>query len=88
LNFFRWAINECILQYIEKHIEDIEQDMNGCYRAIYNMNGARRSSSNNVSPDSNNSESTSSSRRRRHELSICATKTLSKSNVKVVMTFD
>ena len=88
LNFFRWAINECILQYIDKHIEEIEQDMNGCYRAIYNVNGQRRSSSNNVSPDGSNSEGTSSSRRRRHELSACATKTLSKSNVKVVMTFD
>jgi hypothetical protein len=88
LNFFRWAINECILQYIEKHIEDIEKDMNGCYRTLYNVNGQRRSSSNTDSPDNSTSESTSSSRRRRHELSTCATKTLSKSNVKVVMTFD
>jgi hypothetical protein len=88
LNFFRWAINECILQYIDKHIEDIEKDMNGCYRALYNVNGQRRSSSNSISNEESTSETSSSSRRRRHELSICATKTMSKSNVKVVMTFD
>ena len=90
LNFFRWAINECILQYIEVHIDDIEKDMNGCYRAIYNVNGQRRSSSSSTEDDSNvtSSDNSSSSRRRRHELSACATKTLSKSNYKVVMTFD
>jgi hypothetical protein len=89
LNFFRWAINECILQYIEKHIEEIEKDMNGCYRAIYNMNNRQSSSNtNSVESSSLDSDRSSSSRRRRHELSTCATKTLSRSNVKVVMTFD
>jgi hypothetical protein len=90
LNFFRWAITECILQFIDKNIEDIEKDMNGCYRAIYGVNGRRRSS---VSPSTEESETidsatTSSSRRRRHELSACATKTMSKSKVKIVMSFD
>jgi hypothetical protein len=91
LNFFRWAITECILQYIEKHLEEIEQDMNGCYRAIYNVNGRRRNSSKKSEDSissSVDSETSSSSRRRRHELSACATKTLSRSNVKIVMTFD
>jgi hypothetical protein len=89
LNFFRWAINECILQYIEKHIEEIEKDMNGCYRAIYNMNNRQSSSNtNSIESSSIDSDRSSSSRRRRHELSTCATKTLSRSNVKVVMTFD
>ena len=90
LNFFRWAITECILQYIEKNIDDIEKDMNGCYRAIYGVDGRRRSSASPITDDSINTDSasTSSSRRRRHELSACATKTMSKSNVKIVMNFD
>ncbi len=30
LNFFKWAIENQVLKYIEEHFEDIEQDMNTC----------------------------------------------------------
>lgn len=30
LNFFKWAIENQVLKYIEEHFEDIEQDMNAC----------------------------------------------------------
>ena len=30
LNFFKWAIENQVLKYIEDHFEDIEQDMNTC----------------------------------------------------------
>jgi hypothetical protein len=30
LNFFKWAIENQVLKYIEDHFDDIEQDMNAC----------------------------------------------------------
>ena len=31
LNFFKWAIDNLILEYIINHYKDIEDDMNICY---------------------------------------------------------
>lgn len=72
LNFFRWAIMNGIIDYIEKNIKAIEEDMNTCYKAVYNIDKSYDKSS----------------RRKRHELSISATKKLNKSNVKVLVSFD
>lgn len=72
LNFFRWAIVNGIIDYIQKNIKAIEEDMNTCYKAVYNVDKSYDKSS----------------RRKRHELSISATKKLSKSNVKVLVSFD
>lgn len=72
LNFFRWAIINGIIDYIEKNIKAIEEDMNTCYKAVYNIDKSYDKSS----------------RRKRHELSISATKKLNKSNVKVLVSFD
>ena len=38
LNFFRWAISNNILDYIEKNVEEIEKDMNDSIRKIYKQN--------------------------------------------------
>ena len=35
LNFFKWAIENGIVDYIEDHHEDIERDMTVCYRSNY-----------------------------------------------------
>jgi hypothetical protein len=35
LNFFRWAISNNVLDYIEMNLEDIENDMNHCYKSVY-----------------------------------------------------
>lgn len=35
LNFFRWAIKNKVITYIQKHIDVIEKDMNKSYKAIY-----------------------------------------------------
>jgi len=35
LNFFRWCIKNKILIYVEKHINDIEKDMNNSIKAAY-----------------------------------------------------
>lgn len=105
LNFFRWAISNKILEYVEKYLKVIEQDMNSCYKAVYNLSKCKKknkavtnqdpvdetsSFDSGSSPSSNESSqiSKSANRRKRQQLSISATKTLSKSNVKVVVSFD
>jgi len=35
LNFFKWAINNLILDYIKIHYKEIENDMNICYNSIH-----------------------------------------------------
>ena len=74
LNFFRWTITNSVLHYINKHLDVIENDMNTCYKAIYNIEKPKNSGK--------------YSRRKRQELSISATKKLSKSNVKIFVSFD
>ena len=60
LNFFRWIIENNILSYIEKNIEDINKDMN-----------SRNSTSKN-----NKSKKTNKTRKKREELSIFASKSI------------
>jgi len=105
LNFFRWAISNKILDYVEKYLKVIEQDMNSCYKAVYNLSKGKKknkpitnqepideTSSNDTGSSPSSTESSqiskSASRRKRQQLSVSATKTLSKSNVKVVVSFD
>ena len=72
LNFFRWIIKKNIIEYITKNITEIENDMNTCYKKHYNKK----------------SKNSKNSRKKRHELSVSASKSLSKSNVKVILTFN
>ena len=37
LNFFRWAIVNNVITYIDKNISKIESDMNNSYRSVYNI---------------------------------------------------
>jgi hypothetical protein len=41
LNFFRWAIEKNILEYITEHREDIEKDMNSTLREHYSRSTTR-----------------------------------------------
>ena len=73
LNFFKWALENKIVDYIEEYYEDIEKDMN-----------ARNSSS-----KKNKQEATDSkTRKKREELSISATKSIKKETVEIVVKFD
>jgi hypothetical protein len=45
LNFFRWAISNNVLDYIDHNLEDIESDMNHCYKSIYQSSRRKKSSS-------------------------------------------
>ena len=71
LNFFRWAIQYKILDYIMKYIDSIENDMNSIQRLIYQKD-----------------KISTKSRRKRKELSIAATKTINRHNVKTVLHFN
>jgi len=70
LNFFKWALENEIIKYIENNYIHIEKDMN---------------SRNSTSKRKNIINKT---RKKREELSISATKTIKKEDVKIVVTFD
>jgi hypothetical protein len=73
LNFFRWAIENNIIDYVDKNLKIIEKDMNDSIRHIY-----KRS----------NQKSPNEGRKKRHELSISATKTINKHDVRISVQFD
>ena len=97
LNFFKWAIDNRILDYIERYYEEIEKDMN-----------ARNSSSRRNTTSSTDSSETSTgtdedavapstksdgktdgkTRKKRQELSVSASKCIKKEMVQIVVTFD
>lgn len=76
LNFFKWSIENNILQYIDQHYEDIENDMN-----LRNA-GAKNSNEKISSLDA------TKTRKKREELSISATKCIKKESVKIVVKFN
>lgn len=81
LNFFKWAIENDIIEYIKTNYEEIEQDMN-------NRNS---SSSRNSSLSSNESDgmfSGDKTRKKREELSVSACKCIKKEMVSIVVKFN
>jgi hypothetical protein len=90
LNFFKWALENGVVAYIEKNYGAIEDDMN-----------ARNSTSrrNNVTPvaqeaeeevehEPGNSSNKNKTRKKREELSISATKSIKKETVEIVVSFN
>jgi hypothetical protein len=76
LNFFKWAIENNIIQYIEQNYTDIETDMNN------NNSTAKRRT-----PTENNDNNTKT-RKKREELSVSACKCIKKETVKIIVKFD
>lgn len=79
LNFFKWAIENRILEYIEEHYHEIESDMNQ-----FNSASKRRKSPDSISTDGGNEKT----RKKREELSISACKCIKKEIVKIVVKFN
>jgi len=77
LNFFKWAIQKGIIKYIEKNLVEIENDMNESIRQIYKKTDP-------VIPSSEDK----TGRRKRQELSISATKSVCKHEVKIIIDFN
>ena len=65
LNFFRWAIENDIIDKIKENNDCIETDMNNSYKDNFNNNTLKRK-----------------------ELSICATKKLTRENVRIIVKFE
>lgn len=74
LNFFKWAIENHILEYIEEHYQEIENDMN-C------RNGTNREKHGSFS-------TTEKTRKKREELSISACKSIKKEIVNIIVKFN
>jgi hypothetical protein len=74
LNFFKWAIENQVLEYIEKNYDEIEADMN---------------SRNSISKKNvEELETDNKTRKKREELSVSACKTIKKESVKIVVKFN
>jgi hypothetical protein len=104
LNFFKWAIENDIVQYIEQHYDTIEDDMNA------RNSTSKRSSSNSSTASSLSSISSGScnedldsianevkneikseknkTRKKREELSVSAIKSIKTEKVEVVVSFE
>lgn len=87
LNFFKWAIENKIIDYIKSNYELIENDMNK-----RNITTKKRATIDNKTTDkienTTMSVSNSKTRKRREELSISACKTIKKENVKIIVKFN
>ena len=82
LNFFKWAIENKIVDYIKQNYETIETDMNK-----RNVTTKKRATLDNTTNDK--IETTNSkTRKRREELSVSACKTIKKEDVKIVVKFN
>lgn len=82
LNFFKWAIENKIIEYIKEHYDEIEDDMNN-----------RNSTSKNKSAVSTDTEDSGASsiaktRKKREELSVSACKCIKKEIVKIIVNFN
>ena len=71
LNFFKWAIENHVIEFIEENYDTIEKDMN---------------SRNSTSKRKENVDN-SKTRKKREELSISATKSIKKEEVEIVVQF-
>jgi len=76
LNFFKWILENNVIQYIEENYDDIEKDMNS-----RNSTSKRKES---VEPAGNNTKT----RKKREELSVSATKSIKKEMVEIVVNFN
>lgn len=73
LNFFKWALENNVIDYIEQNFKSIELDMN-----------SRNSTSKNKKTDIN----VKKTRKKREELSVSASKSIKKEKVEIVLKFD
>jgi hypothetical protein len=82
LNFFKWAIENNVLDYIEANYLAIENDMNS-----RNSTNKRLDDVNVLSKDSDVTKPTKN-RKKRAELSISASKSIKKEDIEITVSFD
>ena len=72
LNFFRWAITNDIITYVENNLEIIENDMNSSMKKLYKNKGKTKGET----------------RRIRKDICVKATQSINKHHVKIVVDFN
>ena len=75
LNFFKWTLENNVIQYIEDNYDTIEKDMN-----------SRNSTSKRKEPVIENTNT--KTRKKREELSVSASKSIKKEKVEIVVNFN
>lgn len=96
LNFFRWAIENLIIDHIMKHYDDIEKDMNNTLKTnkLDSMSMPNTPNSVDSCTLENSVESISSGEKSdkispgKKKSTITATKSICKHNVKIIVSFD
>lgn len=78
LNFFKWTLENEVIDFIENNYEAIEKDMNS-----RNSTSRRKQDPENVTTTAQNK-----TRKRREELSVSAVKTIKKEEVEIVVEFN
>jgi hypothetical protein len=78
LNFFKWALENDVIQYIEDNYTDIEKDMN-------NRNSTSKRRATRIG---GNTTTNSKTRKKREELSVSASKSIKQEYVEIVIKFD
>jgi hypothetical protein len=84
LNFFKWAIEHKIVDYIKDNYSDIEKDMN----ERNSISKKKQSLDNHETVDITLQNDKGKTRKRREELSISACKCIKKENVKIIVSFN
>jgi len=77
LNFFKWAIENRIIDYIQAYYKEIEDDMNS-------RNSTSKRKTTTITP----TPCEGITRKKREELSISACKCIKKENVKIIVKFN
>ena len=82
LNFFKWAIENEILKYIEEHYEEIEKDM-----TVRNNTSKNKKHLESSGESNNGGGGGGKTRKKREELSVSACKCIKTENISVVIHF-
>jgi hypothetical protein len=89
LNFFRWAIEKGILDYIQGHQTDIEKEMNSAMKEQAKIRGTRDSTSTNTTATTTTTTTTTSQTRKRvANRETAAIKLLQKHDCPIEMRWD
>lgn len=83
LNFFKWALENKVIEYIEQNYDEIENDMNS-----RNSNSKKRDNSNLTILETKQTIIDKKTRKRREELSVLASKSIKKENVEIIVKFN
>jgi hypothetical protein len=98
LNFFKWALENGVVAYIEAHYGTIEDDMNARNSTSRRNNADADTEDTDEIEDTEDTEdiasnsagnkTTNKTRKKREELSISATKSIKKETVNIVVSFN